>query len=258
MVKQIAPVRVISFYLLSACVALCQNTRPSEDLPQGSASNPPDVQSQQIRLWRSLPDAPSLQSSKQAEGFAAFIDQAQRPLTPGTVGVSAGLMHTTEWGHVTLETQASFTAPYKAVFAQTKSSSFLVKYLYPSMLKQNVHYHPSTSGNFMNRAAYAASRIFITRDESGRGKLDTSFFLGALTSVAIHTAHRPYWARSASAPFNDFGSTIGNDAGLNLLHEFGPGIRQMMRVHEPKFASKIELRITHDQSPKEVVLTPAR
>lgn len=258
MVKRIALVRVISFCLLAACGTLCQNARPSADLHQGGGSNPTDVESQQMRVWRSLPDAPSVQPRTQAETFAAFVDQAPRPLTLGGVGVTAGLIRTTEWGHLAPTAHASFTASCKVACAQTESSSLFVKYLYPSVLKQNGHYHPSTSGSFMNRAGYAASRLFITRDESGKGRLNTSYFFGALTSAAIRTAHRPYWARSASAPFNDFGSTIRNDAGLNLLHEFGPGIREMMRVHDPKFVSRIELRITHDQSPKEVVLTSAR
>jgi hypothetical protein len=39
-----------------------------------------------------------------------------------------------------------------------------------------------------------------------------------------------------------FGSTIGNDAGLNLFHEFEPGIRQMVKGHTPKLAFKIEER----------------
>jgi hypothetical protein len=258
MVKRIALVRVISFCLLAACGMLCQNARPLTDLHQGGGPNPTDVESQQMRVWRSLPDAPSVQPPTLAETFATFVDQAPRPLTLGAVGLNAGLIRTAEWGHLTPTAHASFTPPCTVACAQTKSSIFFVRYLYPSVLKQNGHYHPSTSGSFMNRAAYAASQIFITRDESGKGRLNTSYFLGALTSVAIRTAHRPYWARSASAPFNDFGSTIGNDAGLNLFHEFSPGIRQMMRVHEPKFVSRIELRITHDQSPKEVVLTPAR
>jgi len=110
----------------------------------------------------------------------------------------------------------------------------------------------------MGRATYAASHIFVTRDDSGKKRLNTSYFLGVLSSVAIHSADRPYWARSPSAPFNDFGSTIGNDAGINLLHEFGPGIRQMVKGHTPRFVFKIEQRITHDQNLKEVVSSPAR
>jgi hypothetical protein len=82
--------------------------------------------------------------------------------------------------------------------------------------------------------------------------------LGLLTSVAIATAYRPYWARSTSATFKTFGSTIGSDAGINLFHEFGPDIRQMVKGHAPKFVSKIGERITNYQTPREVVSTPAR
>ncbi|MGB9232863.1 MAG: hypothetical protein WCC04_00475 [Terriglobales bacterium] len=110
----------------------------------------------------------------------------------------------------------------------------------------------------MGRAAYSASRIFVTRDDSGTKRLNTSYFLGVLGSVAIHSAYRPYYARSPSAPFNDFGSTIGNDAGINLFHEFGPGIRQIIRGHTPKFALKLGERITHEQKLMEVVSNSAR
>jgi hypothetical protein len=121
------------------------------------------------------------------------------------------------------------------------------------LLKQNLRYLPSTSSNFMNRATYAASRIFITRDDSGKGRLNTSYFLGVLTSVASAAANRPYWARSSSETFNNFGSTIGSDAGMNVFHEFGPGIRQMVKGLTPKFLSRIEERITHDQTARNIV-----
>ena len=109
----------------------------------------------------------------------------------------------------------------------------------------------------MGRASDAASRIFVSRDDSGRGRLNTSYFLGVLTSVAIHTAYRPYWARSTSATFNNFGSTIGSDAGLNLVNEFRPGILQMVKGYTPKFVSRIGAPITNDP-PSAVVPTPAR
>jgi hypothetical protein len=109
----------------------------------------------------------------------------------------------------------------------------------------------------MGRAAYAASRIFVIRGDSGKGRLNSSYFLGVLTAVAIHTASRPYWARSASATFNNFGSTIGSDAGINLLHEFRPAFLQMMKGHTPTFVSSIEARITDDQTRRDAV-SPTR
>ncbi len=104
---------------------------------------------------------------------------------------------------------------------QKESSASCGKYLYPSLLKQDPRYYPSTSRSFLGRATYAASRILITRNDRGERRPNTSYFLGVLTSVAIATAYRPYWTRSASTTFKAFGSTIGSDAGANLFHELG-------------------------------------
>jgi hypothetical protein len=171
--------------------------------------------------------------------------------------INAGVKGRTELGHVTPGVGASFTVPRKALSAQRKSSTFFDKYLYPSFLKRELRYRPSSSGSFMGRAIYAVSHIFVTGDESGKGRLNTSYFIGVLTLVAADSAHRPYWARSASATFNSFGSTIGSDAGTNLLHEFEPGMLQLAKRRAPNFVARIEERI-NDHSPRTVVSTPAR
>ncbi len=258
MVKRIAPIRVVSLILLAACGALCQKPPPA-DLLQGlqfDGSDSPQVQRQEMRRWSSLPDAPSSVQPPRAERFLTFVDETGSPVTLGAVGISAGAMRGTELGHATPGLQPSLTAHYQVTFIQQEPSAFFGKYLSPSSL--NPRYYASTSDSFMGRASYAASRIFVTRDESGKGRLNTRYFLGVLTSVAIHTAYRPYWTRSASMPFNDFGSTLGSDAGMNVFHEFGPGIRQMVKGLTPKFVSRIGQRITHDQIPRDAVLIPAR
>jgi hypothetical protein len=170
------------------------------------------------------------------------------------VAINAGVMHETELGRLTPGGQPSLTALYKGALIQKESSAFFGKYLYPSLLKQDPRYYPSNSRGFLGRATYAASRIFITRNDAGERTLNTSYFLGMLTSVAIATAYRPYWRRSTSGTFK----TIGSDAGVNLFHEFGPDIRQMVKGHVPKFASRIEERINNDQTAREAVSAPAR
>jgi hypothetical protein len=253
MVKRTAPIRVISFILLSACGALCQK-HPSTDLQgvQFDGSHSPGVQRQEMHSWISLPDAPSsVQLPTQAERFHMLVNEASPPLTLGAVSV----MRETEIGFVTRGPQPSLTVLYQAASAH-KESTYLDKYLYPPLL--NPRYYASTSDSFMGRASYAASRIFITRDGSGKGRLNTSYFLGVLTSVAIHAAYRPSRERSTSATFNNVGSTMGSDAGINVYHEFGPGIRQMVKGHTPKFMSRIEERITHSQPSRDAVSIPAR
>ena len=251
MVKRIVRLQIISFFVLAVCGAWCQSARPSVDLLQGYGSDVPEARRQEMRTWRSLPDAPSVQPlPTQADRFHPSINEAQSSSILGAPGVDAGIGREAQLVGATPGPQLSLTASYKTVVTQKDSSSFFDKYLYPSLLKRNLLYHPSTSGTFMGRATDAISRIFITRDDSGKGRLNTLSFLGMLTSVTVDSAYRPYWARSTSATFNNFGSTIGNNAGINLLHEFGPGIRQMLKGHSPKFVSGIEDRVTHYPNPR--------
>jgi hypothetical protein len=219
MVTSIFSIRVASFLLLAVCGAVCQ-------------------QRLDMMALSSLPDAPSAAASAQlgtgrifaAEGRALFAASAE-------VTSRSGM------GNIVRPARSEFAPVYQAASAQKTSHNLFDKYLYPALLKRNLNYHPSTSDSLKGRALYAASRIFVTRDETGKGRVNTSYFAGVLSAAALHMAYRPAWNRSASAPFSDFGSTIGNDAGMNLLHEFRPGLEQLMKSHTPKFVSKIEERV---------------
>jgi len=242
----------MSFLLLAICGALCQSERPSADLPQGLEFD----ERESHEMQRNLPDAPSVQPPTQAEKFRTFVDEARSPLTFGAAGVNAGVMRETELGRLSSGRTASLGNLYKGVLIQKESNAFFSKYLYPALLKQDPRYHPSSSQSCLGRFTYAASRVLITRNDSGKTTLNTSYFLGLLTSVAISTAYRPYWTRSPSATFKTFGSTIGSDVGINLLREFGPNIRQMVKSRTPKFVSRIEERISNEQTLNNVDNTP--
>jgi hypothetical protein len=215
------------FLLLAACGALCQLR-------------------QQTSAWNSLPDAPSVQVSAQTDIFRISANEASLSLTPGAVGSDVGLTSESKPENPNRVALTRVGALDKEDPVQQNSNDFFEKHLYPSLLRRNFSYHPSTSGSFLGRATDAASRIFVTRDDSGRQRLNTSYLVGVLTSAAIHSARCPYWRRSAAQPFSEFGSNIGNDAGMNLVHEFGPGIQQLVKSHAPKFVSKIEERISHN------------
>jgi len=149
----------------------------------------------------------------------------------------------TEITQVTPGRLRSEVARYQAVPFQKPSNNFLFKQLYPSPLDSNLRYRPSDSDSLMGRATDAASRILVTRSDSGKWKLNTSYLLRVATSIAAHSASRTYRARSGTAPLGDFGSTVGNDAGMNLLHEFGPSMRHVVTGHLPEFVSRIEERV---------------
>jgi hypothetical protein len=211
MVKRIAPFGVVSFVLLAAaCGAVCQDARES------------------------LPDAPSVQAAIQEQRSNVFAEEARSALKFGAMGGHGGLMP-----------QGELVFAGKAFSNRRDQNASLRNYLYPSPVKLQSGYRSGGSVSLMSRATYAASRTLIKRDGSGKARLNTSYLLRTLTSVAKDAASTPSWRRSAGEPFSDFGSTVGSDAGMNLWHEFGPSIEQVLKKHMPTFLSRIEQRIGH-------------
>jgi hypothetical protein len=208
MLKRIAT--IVSFVLLAAYAAVCQDAR------------------------QSLPDAPSVKAATQEPDLHGYIEGAGSPVKVGAMGGITGAIR-----------QGGFTALDWAAFSQKDPNTIFAKYLYPSSTNRQSAYRSLRSASVMGRATYAASSPLIMRDVSGRAKLNTSYLLRTLTSVAKDTASTPYWRRSLGAPFGDFGSTVGSDAGMNLWHEFGPSIEQLMKSHALKFVSRIEERINY-------------
>lgn len=250
MVKRIAPIRVIVVLLLVAGGALGQTDSSSVDLHKEGDSNRLGVQSHE---WSSFPDAPSVTLPTATAGFQAFVVGANSSFRRTMVGINPVLIRQPASGRVIPSSQPTFGTSPRRASVGNGASTFFGRYLYPSLLKPKLRYHPSASSSLLSRASYAASRIFITRDDSGKDRLNSSYFLGALTSVAIHTAYRPYWARSTSATFANFGSTIGGETGINFFHEFAPSIRQMVKGHPGKKDLEAASANTSDREPREVI-----
>jgi hypothetical protein len=205
MVKGIAFTGVVGFVLLAACGGVCQN------------------------VDRALPDAPSAVAA-QTQRFHGLIEQARSTLNVG--GTSAPALPMRQDEVLVFDRIAVRHQDPEAVFR---------KYLSSPSVKQLPN--PASGGSLVGRATHAASRTVVTRNGSGKGRLNTSYLLRTLTAVAKDRASTPYWRRSAGAPLSDFGSTVGNDAGTNLWHEFEPSIEHLLKNHTPGFVSRIEERI---------------
>jgi hypothetical protein len=204
--KRIVP--VASFVLLAGCAAVCQGA------------------------GRSLPDAPSARVPTVTEKFNEFAEEAGSPRSLLAIQVVPEMSQ-----------QGNFNLSDRTAFRQKDPNAIFRKYLSPSSLKQSRN-HSASDASLMSRATYAAARTVVTRNESGKGRLNTSYLLRTLSSVAKDAASTPYWRRHLAAPFSDFGSTVGNDTGMNLWHEFAPNIEHLAKTHTPAFVSRMEERIS--------------
>jgi hypothetical protein len=202
-------IRVLAVLLVTTCGAVCQQNEPA------SVDSLPDAPSVQ----NSSHENPSLQNSSKYQPFRTFLNSARLPVRESAKDFQA--FHP-DPGHFEMQ-------PIRKQSADPLARLFLSPATKPSTS------YISTSNSLIARATSAASSLLFTHDEAGRKRLNTPYLLRVLTYAAADSAHTPYWRRSVSQPFSDFGSTVGNDAGMKVFHEFEPGILQVVKRFEPKF-----------------------
>jgi hypothetical protein len=234
MVKWIALFRIFCFGLCAVCGASGQGLHSRNEVPATSpksSSSLPDAPSAIVLAPGALVEPVSVQRIS-AEAHAPL---SVAPLTVAAVGMPVA----------TARFQAALAFDPDQHPTQSNSGALFFRRLYPSLNNPNLRYRPSDNNTVLGRATDAASRILLTRDQTGKRKFNSTYFLRLATAVAADSASRKYRARSKTAPLSDFGSNVGNDTGMNLLHEFGPGLQQAVVSHLPKFVSRIQARILH-------------
>jgi hypothetical protein len=229
------PTRIVLVFLLATTAALCQQTDKAKKV-------------------NALPDLPAPESSlvappAPAQVFRRALDDARPPVTaqgPGKMDTILQFAH--PFDH-------DGTNPYRLNLDRTyldsansdqsnQKADFFTRHLSPSPRNVPLSHPTSVSNSFIGRAAFAASNLVISHDEAGKTRLNSNYLFRVLASAAAHSASHS-GKRSIWQPLGDFGSTIGNDAGLNVLDEFKPGLLHVVKTHTPKFVSHIEQRINH-------------
>ena len=111
------------------------------------------------------------------------------------------------------------------------------------------------------RAKSNAKRRETTKHLAGPGALSfhlltfllNPYLVGVLSSMAIQPSYRSYRARSTSATLNDFGTTIGSGAGVNVFHAFEPDIRHIVGGLTSKFVSRMKEHATRSLTSTNVI-----
>jgi hypothetical protein len=105
--------------------------------------------------------------------------------------------------------------------------NFVVQAILPSILHQDPRYFQMGKGKTWNRLTYSATRIFVTRSDSGHKQFNFSEVFGSAVSASISTYS--YHARSdrgISDVAGVWGTQMGTDALTIVLKEFWPDIRR--------------------------------
>jgi len=96
---------------------------------------------------------------------------------------------------------------------------------------------------FTSRIWYSATRVVVTKNDSGDSTFNSSEFLGALFTSALQNSYYPRHDRNVGDTMSRFGGALSSDAIGNLRREFTPDMKRLFRRHAPKKLRNIEEKL---------------
>jgi hypothetical protein len=231
--------------LVGICAAQTLPDAPSATATNRNALSFTGAPVRSVQKSRTV-EPPATIALSDGQKFQVFVSHAQSPLMFAGAGTSAALSRLRD----NSDQRWSWPRTYTAALAERESNAFFSRYLFPALFDQDPRYHASESDGIMPRAVYASSRVFITRKDDGRKTLNTSYLLSTLLTSSLANVYKHPWDRTPGNTFADVGSTIGGDAGFNLVREFWPQLRETLSNHTPKPFKKLRDKFAGDDDDK--------
>jgi hypothetical protein len=122
---------------------------------------------------------------------------------------------------------AGYGKRYVVAFADRTIQSFMTGAILPSILRQDPRYYQLGKGGLWRRTAYGASRILITRADSGRIQFNYSEVFGSALAggICVYSYH-PRGERTVRNSLSVWGTEIGFDSLAGIFNEFWPDVHR--------------------------------
>ena len=221
-----------------AQTAAAQPQASSPDAGHPASPNLASVQQDEgqrgSRIFGIMPNKLTVEGAKKiapisaGEKFKLVAESAFDPYEFGIVGFLAGIGQATNdtpsWG----QGLRGYGIRYGTDFADQAIGNFMVGAVFPTVLHQDPRYFQSGKGGFWRRAGYAASRVVITRGNSGAREFNISEIAGSGVAGVISNTYHPSSDRTVSETGQTWATQIGVDAIGFELKEFWPDIRRKL------------------------------
>lgn len=116
-------------------------------------------------------------------------------------------------------------------YADQAIGNMMTEGFFPVMLHEDPRYFRRGYGSLKSRIYYAATRVFVTKTDSGSTRFNFSEVLGNATAVAISNSYYTD-SRDAADNVEKLGEQIGIDAVSQVLKELWPDVKHKL-FHGP-------------------------
>ncbi len=160
--------------------------------------------------------------------FQLFLYNTVNPYPVAVAAASAGVAQATDSQEGYGQGTVGYGKRFGAAYAGNASTQFFGKFVYPAIFQQDPRFFPQGTGSIESRTMYAFSRIFVTRNDSGRQAANYSFWLAGASAAALTMTYYPAGDRSAADAAVRFGTGFATQAGFNVVKEFWPDVKKKL------------------------------
>ena len=206
---------------------------------QGSAAGgsepgkaPPESRSQgEERIFgivpaHSITDAKNLPPLKSRDKFQLFVKGTLDPFPIFVYAAQAGIEQANGSHSGYGQGAAGYARRFGAAVGDGTSARFFSTYLFPSILHQDPRYFRKGEGSGRSRVAYAISRGFLTRSDSGASQPNWSNVLGKSVAASLSNLYYPPQDRGASLTLSRIAISLSYQTLGNVAIEFWPEIHR--------------------------------
>ncbi len=162
--------------------------------------------------------------------YIGYKDSTDYPIY-GLSAVLAGLGQWTD-SHASFgQGMEGFGKRYATTISDQLIGNFLTESIMPSLLHEDPRYFRKATGSKWKRTGYAASRIFVTKTDSGKTTFNFAEVSGNAVAAVIGNTYYT-GERSVNDNVERFYSQLATDAFSQVLKEFWPDIKRRFFSHQ--------------------------
>ncbi len=130
-----------------------------------------------------------------------------------------------------------------AAVGGSESRSFFGTFLFPVLLHQDPRYFALYHGPVVQRGFHAVSRVFVTREDTGKNTFNTAGVLAIAFAESLGVAWAPEGQRTPGTLGLRILGAVQSDATSNVLREFTPDFLRLFNRFAPKRVQRIEKKL---------------
>jgi hypothetical protein len=202
---------------------------------QERATQEPSSNAENTRVFGVLPNNRTTEASipfapitAKRKLWIAYRDSVDYPVYP-TAAIFAGIYQIENQNPSFGQGVKGYAKRFGCAYGDVVTGNMMTEGIVPILTHEDPRYFRlgSGGGSTKHRLAYALTRIFVTRMDSGRNSFNVAEFGGSAIAVATSNAWYPD-TRTVRDNAQKFCVQLGTDALSNVLKEFWPDIRRKL------------------------------